>query len=158
MLKVFFVTSNPGFCSDSAFGLMAYANPLLNSDIDEAYRWGKLSLSLHGSFEAKDKHPRLKCQVYGFLAFFCEPLQAVIDVLRNNHTECLLAGDAYYACISISFYTRFCTMCGRNLSELEKECTLFATQMVCSPFYDFFRLEPQLILFWLANLDTITSA
>lgn len=126
---------------------MAYANPLLNSDIDEAYRWGKLSLSLHASFDAKDKHPRLKCQVYAFLAFFCEPLQAVVDVLRNNHKECLLAGDVYYASLSIGFYTRFCMMCGHDLSELEKECPLFATQMVCSRLHDFFHLVPQLILF-----------
>jgi hypothetical protein len=121
-----------GFCSDSAFGLFAYANPLLNSDIDEAYRWGKLSLSLHETFESKDKHPRLKCQVYGFLAYFREPLQAVVDVLRRNYADCLVAGDAYYGCISIIFLTRFTMMCGKNLSELEKECTMFATQMVSS--------------------------
>ncbi|KAL3805697.1 hypothetical protein HJC23_005941 [Cyclotella cryptica] len=118
-----------GFCSDSPFGLVAYANSLLTTDIDEAYRWGKLSLSLHETFESKDKHPRLQCTVYSFLSFFCEPLQAVVDLLRSNYRDALLVGDAYYACVSINFYVRFCLMCGYNLSDLEKECNTFASQM-----------------------------
>ncbi|KAL3804823.1 hypothetical protein HJC23_006595 [Cyclotella cryptica] len=139
-----------GFCSDSAFGLFAYANPLVNSDINEAYRWGKLSISLHETFETKDKHPRLKCQVYGFLAFFCEPLQAVVDVIRRNYADCLLAGDAYYGCISIIFFTRFSMMCGHNLSDLEKACKIFATQMTSLN-------QPELCLTYVGICEVITS-
>eukprot|EP00804_Cyclotella_cryptica_P017040 CCRYP_003283-RA/>CCRYP_003283-RA protein AED:0.04 eAED:0.04 QI:319/0.66/0.5/1/1/0.75/4/0/1292 len=79
-----------GFCSDSPFGLVTFANSLLNTDIDEAYRWGKLSLSLHETFESKDKHPRLQCTVYSFLTFFHEPLQSVVDLLRSNYRDALL--------------------------------------------------------------------
>jgi hypothetical protein len=125
---------NPGFCSDSPFGLVAYANSLLSTDIEGAYRWGKLSISLHETFESKDKHPRLQCTVYSFLSFFREPLQAVVDLLRINYRDALLAGDAYFVCVSINFYTRFSMMCGQNLSVLEKECKTFASQMA-SVFY-----------------------
>eukprot|EP00804_Cyclotella_cryptica_P017123 CCRYP_003359-RC/>CCRYP_003359-RC protein AED:0.02 eAED:0.02 QI:257/1/1/1/0.75/0.6/5/685/1333 len=119
-----------GFCSDSSFGLVAYATLLLESDIDQAYRWGKLSVSLLETFESTDKLPRLKCAFYSFLAFFREPLQAVVDLLKCNYRDALMAGDAYYACVSISYHTRFRTMCGHYLPDLEQECKTFATQMV----------------------------
>ena len=64
------------------------------------------------------------------LAFFCEPLQACTDVLRNIHRDALLAGDNHYRLISLNFYIRFSMMCGHSLSDLEKECVSFAKQMV----------------------------
>ena len=121
--------SNPGVCSDSPFGLVAYANSLLNTNVDEAYRLGKLSISLQETFESTDKRPRLQGPVYSFLAFFHEPLQAVVNLLRKNYKDALLAGDTYYAYMSIIFYTRFSMMCGHNLSVLEKECKAFTTQL-----------------------------
>ncbi|KAL3800186.1 hypothetical protein HJC23_001107 [Cyclotella cryptica] len=118
-----------GLCSDSPLGLVVYAVSLLNTDIDEAYRLGKLGLSLHETFDSKEKHPRLKCAVYGFLAFYREPLQSVVDLLKNNYRDSLMAGDGYVACSSVSYHTRFRMMCGHSLSDLDNECKIFVTEM-----------------------------
>ena len=103
---------------------------LVDNDIDEACRWGKLGLSLLDTFETKEKHPLLKFAFYSFLAFYREPLQSVIDLLKNNYRDSLLVGDTYCACSSVSYHTRFRMMCGHNLSQLEDECRMFLTQMV----------------------------
>ena len=64
------------------------------------------------------------------LAFFCKPLQAVADVLRNNHRDALLAGNSKYLVSSLCFYVRFSMMSGHSLSKLENECNSFAAQLV----------------------------
>ncbi|KAL3799992.1 hypothetical protein ACHAWO_004670 [Cyclotella atomus] len=119
-----------GFCTDTAFGLNAYATSALAflNDVEEACRWGKIALNLHESSAGSElKHPKLIFSAYATVLVLSEPIQSTTSILRDNHEKALAMGDPELACFSANCSIGFGVMfCGDNLVEKEQECNVVA--------------------------------
>ncbi|KAL3788524.1 hypothetical protein HJC23_006562 [Cyclotella cryptica] len=93
------------------------------------YIFFNTGFSSDSSFGLISQNPKAKVRFLYFLVFFRKPLQAVVDLHKNNYRSALMVGDAFSACVSIGHYTRLRTMCGHYLPDLEKECKTFSTHM-----------------------------
>ena len=128
-------SSEYGYCSESAFGIWGYGRAQISvfEDVDEGYRWGKISLSLLESLEGgKIYLPKMRCLFYSYVSFWKEPFHASSNILLQTHTEAMMVGDVEYASISAFFYCRQCLVCGQNLQLAEKECKAIMSKMVRS--------------------------
>lgn len=128
-------SSEYGYRSESVFGIWGYGRAQISvfEDVDEGYRWGKISLSLLESLEGgKIYLPKMRCLFYSYVSFWKEPFQASSNILLQTHTEAMMVGDVEYASISAFFYCRQCLVCGQNLQLAEKECKAIMSKMVRS--------------------------
>jgi hypothetical protein len=126
----YFPIFHPGFCTDTAFGLNAYATSALAflNDVEEACRWGKIALNLHESSAGSElKHPKLIFSAYATVLVLSEPIQSTTSILQDNHEKALAMGDPELACFSANCSIGFGVMfCGDNLVEKEQECNVVA--------------------------------
>ncbi len=122
-----------GFAQESALALTAFGITYISAlnDVDEGYRWSKLSLLVIERFKAQSLYPKVYYAINFFALIWKEPLQALVDGLRQNHRSALLVGDIEYASFSSKAYIERSVLCGNPLETIEKECTSLSLEMVC---------------------------
>mmetsp|Transcript_1921 Transcript_1921/g.4149 ORF Transcript_1921/g.4149 Transcript_1921/m.4149 type:complete len:1254 (-) Transcript_1921:1038-4799(-) len=124
------LSSEHGYCSDSALGFLAYSHAVYNivQDIDVAYRWARISLCFPERF-GLSLLPKLKCYFSAFTSFWKEPIQATCDVLFKSHQDLTLLGDVESAVAAIFNYCRQSLFSGKDLATAEKVCSSAMTKM-----------------------------
>ncbi|KAL9187062.1 hypothetical protein ACHAXT_010782 [Thalassiosira profunda] len=128
------ISTREGICGESALGFSTYGYCLITvfTDIDEAYRWGKIAIALLESTGAKDLMPKLKILCYYTVFSWKEPLQSTSAAMLQCHQEALMVGDNEYASRGAYHYCAENLVCGGSLATADRECTTLARQAIQS--------------------------
>ena len=92
-----------GICAESSLGFAAFGLVLsCFGDIDKAYRYGKLALSiLDNRTSHRNLHvPSVYCVVYFMVNIFREPVQACVEQLRHAYEIGKSVGDVEWTLIN----------------------------------------------------------
>ncbi|KAL7453012.1 hypothetical protein ACHAWC_004717 [Mediolabrus comicus] len=118
-----------GSCKEAAFGLSNYSLCAISilHDIEAGYGYGKMSIALLESFNAKDSLiPRIKCLLQNLVNYLVEPIQSTASVLLQNYEELRSTGDNSHAAVAMHMYSQQMIMSGSFLPTLEKQIGEFA--------------------------------
>ncbi|KAL7539299.1 hypothetical protein ACHAXR_009167 [Thalassiosira sp. AJA248-18] len=120
-----------GYCCDSVMGFAAFSLSQLNilQDIDEAYKWAKIALSISENFSAQALLLKLKCLFYTFTSVWKEPIQATCVALSKTHQDLLLVGDVELASVANFNYCRQSLFTGKELATVDKDCSSATVKM-----------------------------
>lgn len=122
-----------GITQESAVGLVSYGFTYISAlnDIETGYRWAKLALLIIDRFKAQSLYPKIYFMINYIASIWKEPIQALVDGLRQYHRSALLVGDMEYASFASKAYVERSVLSGKRLSILEKECTALSSELVC---------------------------
>ncbi|KAL7540143.1 hypothetical protein ACHAXR_009890, partial [Thalassiosira sp. AJA248-18] len=131
--RVIKISVSYGYASDSAFGFIGFGLSLIKlcNDIDGGHRLGKLSLLLSERPNIEESRPKVMFWYFVLLAYWKEPIQAIVAPLRGIAKESLAVGDNEHAGITAIAHSRLSFMAGDNLREVEQACSSSASMLVC---------------------------
>jgi len=125
------ISTEHGYCSDSAMGLAVFSLSQWNvsQDIEEAYKWAKIAC--FASIASGAYVPKLTCLFHSFTSFWREPIQATSDALLKVHHDLLMVGDVEFAIIALFNHCRQSLLSGKDMASLKIVCASVTSKMVC---------------------------
>ena len=121
-----------GLCSESPSAFAWYGYFLcsggaskgcaVHHDIEKGYRYGKAGMALSQRFDPRQSI-RVSVAFYGSIAFYKEPLQALIEPLEAAYEASMMAGDLYAGGLCSFFACQYSLFCGKNLEDLLRKMT-----------------------------------
>lgn len=125
------ITLLHGVCPDSVSLFASYGWQLCKrGQIDEGYRFGKLTLSLLERFGGVDRDlPRVFCVVYTCVNCYIDPLQSILPELRHGYEIAMRSGNIEWAMILSRRMSPALLTCTPNLKSAVEELQGYVYQM-----------------------------
>jgi tetratricopeptide (TPR) repeat protein len=97
--------------------------------VDQAYRFGQLSLALLDKCEAKAWIPRTHLVVYGIINVWSCPFRDSLEPLKSAHQAALQTGDIQASTICATTHVILAFNSGQSVVELEEIVRAYCAQM-----------------------------
>jgi len=129
IFKMVRLSVNFGVARESAIAFAAYAMVMIAmlDDVDSGIRFGDLALNMCRSRDCREDQARVAFIVYSFIRIRSNSLRDGLKPLLDNYHLGRELGDFEYASVSAAFYCTHSYGAGKELPELEKEVSRFAS-------------------------------
>ncbi len=123
ILKSLNLTLRHGNSPESAIAYATYGVMLsaVSGDIDGAYKYGKLAMSLLERLDIKEFHCTISTYFDMFMRHWKEPIRDILNSFQETYQIGLETGNIEYAATSAFQYLLHSYFAGRELNELQRE-------------------------------------
>jgi predicted ATPase len=131
-LKVLKLTLQYGLSVFAAAAFSTYGMLLVGAlgEIDDAFRFGELSLVLLERFEAIEYLPRVYAAFYGCIYPWKKPIRGTVEPLLHAHQVGMQTGDVLFAGLCANIYCFNAMDAGTPLGVIEREWRGFQEAML----------------------------